>query len=427
MTWQSVVVAVGITLGVTLLGSLIFANLTAVGPRRIEHRIHPRHHVEDPSFLRTMGSLLGPAILPGNRVDTLQDGDEGFGSMLEAIRAAERTVVFETYVYWSGTIGREFAEAFASKAREGVRVHVLVDWAGSQSMDRSAMERMAESGVEIRHYRPPHWYELTRMNRRTHRKILVVDGRIGFTGGIGIADVWRGRGQDPEHWRDLHYRVQGPCVSQMQAAFLDNWMEATGEILHGDDYFPELPAAGHYLAQVFKSVGDDGSESARVMYLLSIALAQRSILVASSYFVPDRVAVRALVDACRRGVAVEIIVPGEHMDIPIVQMASRWRWGPLLAAGVSIHEYRPTMYHVKLLIIDDLWVSVGSTNFDPRSFRLNDEVNLNVYDRGFALEQRAIFEADRARSRPVTLEEWRTRPIRQKVLDRLAAVFRSQL
>lgn len=266
-----------------------------------------------------------------------------------------------------------------------------------------------------------------RLNNRTHRKLLVVDGRVGFTGGVGIADNWLGHAEDPDHWRDSHYRLEGPAVAHMQAAFMDNWMETCGEVLHGDEYFPALEPAGRHPAQVFKSSADDGSESVRLMYLLSIASAERSVRIANSYFVPDSMAVRSLVEARRRGVEVEIIVPGRHIDQKMVRRASRALWGPLLEAGVAIYEYQPTMFHVKVVVVDELWTSVGSTNFDNRSFRLNDEANLNVYDAAFAEAQARTFEDDRARARRITLEDWRRRPWRERAVERLAALFRLQL
>jgi cardiolipin synthase len=286
---------------------------------------------------------------------------------------------------------------------------------------------MEDAGVEVERYHPIHWYTLDRLNHRTHRKTLVVDGVIGFTGGVGIADKWLGNAQDPEHWREAHFRVEGPVVAQMQATFLDNWLKTRGELLHGDDYFPPIAPAGESYAQMFRSSSRGGAESVRLMYLMSIADARRSIRIANSYFVPDDLAVRALADARRRGVSVEIIVPGEHTDTEIVRKASRSLWGELLAAGVEIYEYRPTMYHCKVMVVDESWVSVGSTNFDERSFRLNDEANLNVYDPVFARQQVAIFEQDKAASQRITLEQWAQRPWTERMLEKAAGLLRSQL
>ncbi|HLS47166.1 MAG TPA: cardiolipin synthase [Gemmatimonadales bacterium] len=415
-----------VTIVATAAVVLLFLNLSG-GRTRIEHEIAPLYGVDDPQFVRTMGVLLGPALVGGNRVTALQNGDEIFPAMLEAIRAAEKTITFETYIYWSGEIGREFADAIAERARAGVRVHVLLDWVGSGRMDESLLNQMESAGAEVFKYHPLKWHSLDRVNNRTHRKLLVVDGRIGFTGGVGIADEWLGHAQDSLHWRDSHYRVVGPAVAQMQAAFMDNWIKTRSLVLHGEDYFPPIDTAGPHLAQTFKSSADDGSESVRLMYLLSIASARESIRLAASYFVPDSLAIEHLADAARRGVQVEIIVPGPHIDAEVVRRASRASWGPLLEAGVRIYEYGPTMFHCKVMIVDRQWVSVGSTNFDNRSFKLNDEANLNVLDAGFAAEQAAVFDADRELSREITLEAWENRPWQEKLMERLASLASGQL
>jgi cardiolipin synthase len=244
---------------------------------------------------------------------------------------------------------------------------------------------------------------------------------------MGIADEWAGNAQDPEHWRDTHFRIEGPAVGQMQAAFLENWIEVTGEVLHGPAYFPPLEPAGRQAAQVFVSSPGGGGESMQLMYLLSIAAAARTIRISAAYFVPDNVEVSTLVAALGRGVRLQIIVPGPHSDVEIVRRASRASWGELLRAGAEIYEYQPTMYHCKVMIVDDLWVSVGSTNFDTRSFSVNDEANLNVYDRDFAAAQARIFERDLERSRRISLEEWQRRPWREKLVEHALDLLSSQL
>ena len=417
-------IVLGIVGGALLL--LVILNLTS-GEKQIEHEIPSLYAVNDPQFTRSMGVLLGPAIVGGNRVTALQNGDQIFPAMLEAIRGARQTISFETYIYWSGRIGREMAEALAERARAGVTVHVLLDWVGAGKMDDELLEMMEGAGVEVLKYHPLRWYNLGRLNNRTHRKLLVVDGRVGFTGGVGIADEWLGNAEDPDHWRDSHYRVVGPAVAQMQAAFMDNWIKTNSLVLHGEEYFPAIDTAGPHLAQVFTSSAGEGSESVRLMYLLSLASARSSIRIAASYFVPDSLSIETLVSARERGVDVEIIVPGEHIDAEVVRKASRGRWGPLLEAGVRIYEFQPTMYHCKVMIVDDTWVSVGSTNFDNRSFSLNDEANLNILDPEFAAEQVAVFEADRARAREITYDAWMRRPWQEKVKEWAAGLLRSQL
>ena len=388
-----------------------------------------RHHggVDDPQFLREMGTLLGPPILGGNTVKSLQNGDEIFPEMLAAIRGAQRTITFETYIYWSGNIGKEFADALVERARAGVRVHVLLDWAGSLKMEDKLLDEMTEAGVEIERFHPLHWYHLARLNNRTHRKVLVVDGVIGFTGGVGVADHWLGRAQDPDHWRESHYRFEGPVVAQAQSVFNDNWIKATGEVLRGDAYFPDVDDVGKMPAQMFSSSPSGGSESMHLMYLMAIAAAERSIDLAASYFVPDRLVIDGFLAARKRGVEVRIIVPGEHIDSDTVHHASRRTWGPLLEAGVKIAAFEPTMFHCKVLIVDQWLVSVGSTNFDNRSFRLNAEASLNVYDQGFARQQTEVFEADLERSREVTFAEWKQRPLLDRMREIIVIPLRSQL
>jgi cardiolipin synthase len=294
-------------------------------------------------------------------------------------------------------------------------------------MEEALLQRMEAAGVQVERYRPLRWYNLHRLNNRTHRKLLVVDGEVGFTGGVGIADKWRGTAQDADHWRDTHFRVEGPVVAQMQAVFNDNWVKATGRVLDGEAYFPALAEHGSQPAQMFSSSPTGGSESMHLMYLMVITAARHSIELSSSYFVPDDLAIRALVDAAHRGVRIRIITPGTQTDSEIVRKASRALWGDLLAAGVEIAEYRETMFHCKVLVADGLLVSVGSTNFDNRSFSLNDEANLNVLDAAFAQAQIAVFEQDMKRARPVTLTQWRNRPWLEKLAERAASLLGAQL
>jgi len=414
------------TSGLTLAAVLIALNFVN-REKKVEQRIARLYSAADPDFARAMGVLLGPAIVGGNRFEALLNGDAIFPAMLAAIRGARRSITFESYIYWSGAVGKQFADSLAERARAGVKVHVLLDWVGSSKMDPAQLAAMQDAGVEIRKFHQPRWNQLARMNNRTHRKVLVVDGEVGFTGGVGIADQWSGDAQDPAHWRDTHFRAEGPVVAQMQAVFLDNWIKATGTVLHGADYFPALKPAGSGAAQMFSSSPSGGSESMQLMYLLAITAAQRSIHLSTAYFVPDDLTLRTLADALRRGVKVQIIVPGKHSDAETVRRAGRARWGSLLEAGAEIYEYQPTMYHCKVMIVDALLVSVGSTNFDNRSFQLNDEANLNIYDAESAARQIAIFRDDLAHSRRIGLQEWQERPGTEKLWERAASVIGAQL
>jgi cardiolipin synthase len=418
----NIVMAVIATLSVVL----IAMNFVATEKKIKEEVVHA-YAVEDPQFTRTLGVMLGPPLVGGNRVETLKNGDEIFPSMLQAIRSAKKTITFETYIYWSGTIGKEFADALSERAKGGVKVHVILDWVGSNKLDASQIDAMKKAGIEVERYHKPKWYTINRLNNRTHRKLLVVDGRIGFTGGVGIADKWSGHAQDPDHWRDTHYRIEGPAVGEMQAAFMDNWTKITGKVLHSADYFPALAAVGNQSAQVFESSIEGGAESMHLMYLLSIAAATKSIHLSMAYFAPDDPALDTLKAAIKRGVKVQMILPGPITDAKLVQDASRAKWGELIALGAEIYLYQPTMFHCKVLVVDGIWSSVGSTNFDPRSFRLNDEANLNVYDRQMAAQQIADFESDLKNSKRVTLEEWRERPLFEKVKERLALLVGPQL
>jgi cardiolipin synthase len=425
VTRRDVVVA-AIAIGVTLITGLLALNFQT-GEKEIDHEVVRLYGTHDPQFARAMSVLLGPPIDDGNRFEVLLNGDQIFPSMLDAIASAKKTIDFESYIYWSGEVGQAFAKALAERAKAGVKVHLLLDWLGSSKMDPKQIALMERAGVEVQRFHQPRWYTLQRLNNRTHRKLLIVDGRVGFTGGVGIADEWLGHAQDPQHWRDTHFRAEGPVVAQMQAVFMDNWMKVTGKVLHGADYFPATQRVGDSRGQVFSSSPQGGSESMRIMYLLAITAATTSIDLSSAYFVPDELSMKALVDAAKRGVRIRIITPGEHVDTQTVRRASRATWGDLLEAGVQFFEYQPTMYHCKVMIVDGLWVSVGSTNFDNRSFSLNDEANLNILDANFARQQTEVFEQDVTHSKRITLEQWRNRPLQEKVLEHAAALLRDQL
>ena len=417
-------IAGGVVLVIVMI--LLWANLGS-NEKKIERRLERLYSLDDPRFAQELSALLGPPLTDGNRIGALLNGDQIFPPMLAAIRAARQTINFETYIYWSGDIGRQFVDALSERAKAGVKVHLLLDWVGSAKMDKKLLDELKAAGVEVQRYHPPSWTGLGKLNNRTHRKILVVDGRVGFTGGVGIAQEWTGQGQDPEHWRDSHFQAEGPVVAQMQAVFIDNWIKIAGEVLHGPGYFPLLQPAGPMRAQMFSSSPTGGAESMALMYQLAITAASRTIDLSAAYFVPDELSLKALAEALKRGVKLRIVVPGEHIDSDTVRSASRAKWGPLLEAGAVIAEYEPTMYHCKVMIVDGLLVSVGSTNFDNRSFRLNDEATLNVLDADFAREQTATFDADLAKARRVSFPQWLARPWKEKLSERFASLIGSQL
>jgi len=415
-----------ITVLLTLLAVGVVANFKKA-EKQIVHPVTHLHGIHDPIFQREMGVLMGPAILPGNRITPLQNGDEIFPAMLEAIRGARSTINFETYIYWSGQIGAEFATALEERARAGVKVHVMLDWAGSGKMDSKILDALKQSGAQVQRYHPLRWYSIGRLNNRTHRKLLIVDGTIGFTGGVGIGDEWSGHAQDPDHWRDVHFKVEGPVVAEMQTAFLDNWIKTSGSVLHGEDYFPKLPPVGDKLMHMFISSPAGGSASMHLMYLLSIAAAERTIDIEAAYFIPDDLMRDALIAARHRGVRIRVLLPDKHLDSQTVRLASKHAWGTLLAYGVEIHEYEPTMLHCKMLILDGEMVSVGSTNFDMRSFQLNDEASLNIYDHAFADQMTKVYEQDLRKSTLYTFRMWQERPWTQKFFEVVIAPIRSQL
>jgi cardiolipin synthase len=395
--------------------------------KKLQHKLDKQYAISNPQFIRSVSALLGPSFIDGNDVKVLKNGNDIFPVMLNAIQQARQTITFETFIYWAESIGEEFADALSKRALDGLKVHVLLDWLGSVKMEQALLDKMLKAGVEIQRYHKPHWSHLSRLNNRTHRKLLIIDGEMGFTGGVGIADQWRGNASNPEEWRDTHFQVRGPVVAQMQAVFMDNWIKAQGKVLHDERYFPVLNKMGNITCQMFSSSPSGGSDSMELMYIMAITAAEESIYISSAYFVPDEMSVNALIAAAKRGVKIRIIIPGKHIDNELVRRASRAGWGDMLKADIKIAEYSPTMYHCKILIIDDLLVSVGSTNFDNRSFRLNDEANLNIMERDFALELVTVFNDDWQHSHQITYEEWLARPLKEKFLEKIAVIFKSQV
>ena len=397
--------------------------------RRAPMRYHMRHQfgVRDVAFLQTMHALTGSPMSQGNKVDILRNGVQIFPAMLAAIRNAKRTINLEFYIYWDGEIGRQFAESLAERARAGVKVNVVLDSVGSAPMSEELIAFMRRNGIAVEWYHPLRWYTILRANHRTHRKLLIVDGEIGFSGGVGIADTWLGDADTRDHWRETVVRVEGPVVTQMQFAFMDNWVKSRGELLTGLDYFPQLAPRGDCLTQVIKSSPSEGSSTVKLLYIISIVSAQRSIHINNAYFIPDADTLRALEGAVRRGVDVRVIVPGEFNDVPLVRQASRFFYTRLLRHGIRIFEYQPTMMHAKTMVVDGIWTTVGSSNFDDRSFRLNDEVNVNIYDEGIAGRMEQMFFEDLARSEEISKRRWIRRSAIDRVKERIAGWFKPQL
>ena len=385
-------------------------------------------------FLRAAEALTQAPITHGNHAELLVNGDAIFPAFIETIAGAQHTVNLLTYVYWTGDIAVEVAEAVCERARAGVTCRVLLDAVGAWKMDTGLIHRMEECGVIVRRFRPPKPYAVRRVNNRTHRKVLVVDGHIGLTGGVGIAEEWTGNAEDPDHWRDTHVRVRGPVVRGLQGAFAENWLEATGQVLAGDDDLPALEPVGDgdlgdpgATMQVIRSSAGVGDTNAETLYYLAIAAARESIDLTSAYFAPRPAFLGALVDAARRGVRVRVLVPGEHIDKNIVRRVGRATYGELLRGGVRVFEYAPTMLHAKGLVVDGVWSSIGSVNFDNRSFQLNDEAVLCAQDRPFAALLTQQFERDLDASREMTLEAWSGRPWHERVREALSRLLRREL
>jgi cardiolipin synthase len=396
-------------------------------PVEVSYDIPHASGVRDPSFLASTQAFDRPSMLSGNRVSLLQNGVGIFPAMLEAIARARTSVHMEMYIFWSDDVGRRFRDALAERAGQGVEVRLLLDGVGSAKLTESDVESLRRAGCRVEFFRPIRPWMLDVINRRTHRRILVVDGKLGFTGGVGIADVWDGNADSPDHWRDTMARIEGPAVAQMQSAFEDNWSEVTGDLLVGEEYFPELPAAGNVLASVVPSNPRPSSSASQTLYSVAISAAERTISLSNSYFVPNDDSVSLLLAASKRGVSVRILIPGKINDVPVTKASARSRFGELLRAGAKIYEYQPTMMHAKTMIVDGVFATVGSTNFDNRSFRYNDEIDLEIYDEDVAGRLEQMFETDLTRSRPYTYERWANRTLWERFTEWLLLPVRSQL
>lgn len=380
----------------------------------------------DLRFEKLLGNVAGVKLTGGNSITELVNGEEFFPAMIEAVRNAKHSIQFENFVWRSGKISTRFVDALAERARAGVRVHFLVDALGAGELAEEDFRKLQHAGVIVAKYNQVTWANFYRINHRTHRKILVVDGRIGFLGGISIADDWLCQTDNPNRWRDSNYRMTGPIVAQLQKILAVNWAQTTGEFSQNEPPLLPARASGNCEAACFMSGPGEGDENARRIYLLAIASARKSIRIAHSYFLPDDFALELLLDARKRGVKVEIITPG-IINYNLVRRASRSRWKKLLEAGVEFYEYQPVKYHLKLMIVDDLWVTAGSVNFDPRSFHINDEANFITRDKNFAATQIATFETDKALSRRVDPEEFLHRSRWAKTFENLASLVRFEL
>jgi cardiolipin synthase len=398
--------SIKLTPAIFLFASLFFNTGCALfSDKPSRHKVMPLYSAASPEFKRAADAVLDPPFVGGNSIKTLRNGNEIFPAMLKAIRSAQHTINFETYVFWDGHVAREFADALAERARSGVTVNVILDALGSHKMGKENVAHLKNAGVNVFKYHTILWLNPHRFNYRTHRKLLIVDGKVAFIGGVGIADEWAGNGEGSEKYRDNHYEVRGPVVTQLQGAFVTLWLRSRGDLLYGPEYFPEQTNSGPYAAQAISSSTWDGNLD--FLYRLSIASAQKTLRIENAYFLPDKLIRDELIAAAKRGVKVEILVPGEWIDSKMVKVASKKHYAELLKAGIKIYEYNMAMLHVKLMIVDDGFVSIGSGNFDNRSTRLNAEANLNIHDAKFAAEQTWLFEIDKSHSRETFTHEHR--------------------
>lgn len=383
--------------------------------------------IDSAEFLASITGATNAPFINNNRVDIYNNGDEFYPPMLQALEQAQKTITIEAYIYWAGEIGRRFAQALAAKASSGVTVKILLDSVGSSTISDEIMQTLEKGGCQVRWYHPVYWYTINRVNNRTHRKSLIIDGRIGFTGGAGIADHWLGNAQDPEHWRDIQVRLEGPVVTTLQNGFARNWLETTGELISGEAYYPPAQPAGELAIQSVLSSPETGSSTVRVMYYLSIVCARKSIFIANPYFVPDEQAINILIDAKRRGVDVKIMMTGSHNDNFLARNNSSHLYNKLLAAGIEIYEYERTMLHQKYMVCDGIWSTIGTTNFDNRSFGLNDENNVCFYNRDLAARWEKIFFDDLTACRRITYEEYKKRGFVKRAAELLASLLRDQV
>lgn len=397
-----------------------------------EVREVPEIAIGDAAFLPTLEVLTDAPIVGGNAVQILHNGDDLFPAMLRDVRSAASTITFAQYLFKDGGLARELTHAFADRCRAGVKAYILLDSHGSSEVPEELPATMRNAGCKFEYFRSvqaPHVilpWRLLRYNYRNHRRILVIDGRIGFTGGYGISDAWLGDGRTAKHWRETNARIDGPAVKYLQGAFIDSWLETTGELLGGDEFFPRLAEKGQTPVQFVKSSPVGGSFQNYLLFLLAITAAKKSILITNPYFIPDDRMIHALLDAAGRGVRVVVLVPGE-IDHKITYRASRRHYGRMLLGGIEIFEYMPALLHSKTMVVDGVWSTVGSTNFDNRSFALNEELNLTLYDRNLARKLEATFAEDLKHSRKIMYEEWQARGVKEKFLELFTFPVEEQL
>jgi cardiolipin synthase len=376
--------------------------------------------------MQALAALTAGAVYKGNSAAVLQNGAL-FPAMLADIEAARHTVHLETFVWTAGEVERQFVDALCAKARRGAKVRLLIDALGGSKATADRLQQMRDAGVELAEYCRPGWLNLRRFNHRTHRKLLIVDGAIGYTFGHGIADQWLGDGEDEDHWRDTAVRLEGPVACALQSVFIENWIEETRCVPAGDGCYPEVERKGDVPAHVVSSCSEEVGSKVALLYTIAIASARKEVIVQNPYFAPDDGVCELFATMVERGVAVHLMVPGKKTDSPFVRTAGSHLYQSLLEAGVRVYEFQPTLLHQKIVIVDGVWSHVGSTNFDARSLALNEEVGVGILDEQIAAELRKAFEADLRSSTELQLERWRRRPLLARGYSWLAYQLHSQL
>jgi len=394
------------------------------GPK---YGLDSKFSISSDKFLSNIVGTTGVPFVKHNCVRILNNGDEFYPAMLEAVGQARYSITIEAYIYWAGSIGHRFASALAEKARSGVKVKILLDAVGSSTIGKEILDTLQSAGCQVAWFNPVRWRTIGRYNNRTHRKSLIIDGRIVFTGGAGIADHWLGNAEDPKHWRDLQIRVEGPASIALQTGFAQNWLKTTSELISGPEYFPTLTASNGVAVQTLLSSPEVGASPLRIMYYLSIVCAQKKLYIANPYFIPDNAAIDILIDARKRGVDVKIMVAGIHNDMKLARYSSVHLYGKLLECGGEIYEYNRTMLHHKTMVADSAWITVGTANFDNRSFALNEESNICVYDPTLAGELEEVFITDLAACDRVELETWKRRGLLTKLGGAASCFLKDQI
>lgn len=425
--WFKLALAEWIGLSLGFLALVLVFCVFFIRRQTLEYHLEHTFAVRDPEFLGSALALSDPVAIAGNKIELLHNGDEYFPAMLKAIRSAEQTVNFEAYIFDSDEVGHQFRDAFCERARAGVQVRVLLDGIGSSwSLDNSDVRMMRKAGCKFSYYHPTASWRLDRANRRSHRRILVVDGKIGFTGSAGFARRWSGHAQDKNHWRDSHAQIEGPLVGKLQWTFEEHWIKTFGETLSGAAQFPALAPAGNLKAQVVASHSFSVAPTP-LAQATAFAAAEKRIWITNPYCTPTDDQVDLLVNAVRQHVDVRLLLPGVNNDQPLTKSAGRASYGRMLEGGVKIFEYQPTMIHVKSMVVDGLFSMFGSSNLDARSSEINEELDLIVYDEGFGREMERVFEKDLQQSREYTLEDFQKRSVWERTTEWLMLPFRSQL